>query len=479
MTIHVDRLLFAERAVILLESMLPIFFTNTLSKVKEEFRPLVPGKAGVYTCGLTVYDRGHIGNFRSFIFADVLRRVLEANGYDVKHVINITDVGHLVSDADEGEDKMEKGSKKLGKTAWEVAEEYTKLYLADSERLNLLEPTARPKATDHIAEQIEMIQVLEKNGHTYRISDGIYFDTSTLADYGRLSGQKLEDKEGGARVQIGEKKNASDFALWKFSAEGENRQMEWPSPWGIGFPGWHIECSAMSEKYLGVPFDIHTGGIDHIAVHHENELAQTEGARGKLEANYWLHNEFLMVDGGKMSKSLGNGYNIGDIAEKGFSPMAFRYFILGAHYKTPQNFTWEAMTGAQNALDNLIDAVRELPKPGKLDEAAKEKFLTIVNNDLDTPNALAYLFEVLKDDSKPTVKAATLKFFDSVLGLGLDRYIGVPLVVPVEVQALIDERLEARKAKNWKESDRLRDVIAGLGFMVEDGKDGQKIREQR
>ncbi len=465
--------------------MMPIFFTNTLTKSREEFKPLAAGRAGIYTCGLTVYDRGHIGNFRSFIFADVLRRVLEANGYEVNHVINITDVGHLVSDADEGEDKMEKGSKRAGKTAWEVAEEYTKLYLADSERLNLLEPTHRPKATDHIAEQIEMIQALEKNGHTYKITDGIYFDTSTLADYGRLSGQKLEDKEGGVRVEIGEKRNASDFALWKFSAEGENRQMEWPSPWGVGFPGWHIECSAMSEKYLGVPFDIHTGGIDHIAVHHENELAQTEGAQGQLEANYWLHNEFLMVDGGKMSKSLGNGYTIADIAEKGFSPMAFRYFVLGAHYKTPQNFTWEAMQASQNALDNLIDAVRELPNP---ETSAKgfgdakpihQKFLELVNNDLDTPNALAYLFEVLKGESEPAVKAATLKFFDSVLGLGLDRYIGIPLVVPAEVQALVDERAEARKTKNWKESDRLRDVIAGLGFVVEDGKEGQKIRECR
>jgi len=457
-----------------------IFLTNTLTKKKEEFVPLVPGRAGIYTCGLTVYDRGHIGNFRSFIFADILRRVLEANDYAVKHVINITDVGHLVGDSDVGEDKMEKGSQKHGKTAWEVADEYTKLYLADSERLNLLEPTYRPKATDHIAEQIEMIEVLEKNGHAYRITDGIYFDTSTLADYGRLSGQKLEDKEGGVRVQIGEKRNASDFALWKFSPEGEKRQMEWPSPWGVGFPGWHIECSAMSEKYLGVPFDLHTGGIDHIAVHHENELAQTEGARGKLQANYWLHNEFLMVDGGKMSKSLGNTYSLDDIAAKGLSPMAFRYFILGAHYKTPQNFTWEALQASQNALDNLIHAVVELPKPGKIDEASKEKFLAIVNNDLDTPNALAYLFEVLKDeDTKPAAKAATLKFFDSVLGLGLGHYIGNPVIVPAEVQALADERIEARKAKNWKESDRLRDAIAQLGFIVEDGAGGQKIREER
>jgi len=466
--------------------MMSIFFTNTLSKQKEEFEPLISGKAGIYTCGPTVYDRAHIGNLRSFIFADVLRRIFEGNGYEVKHVVNITDVGHLVSDADEGEDKMEKGSKRAGKTAWEVADEYTKLYLADSERLNLLEPTVRPKATDHIKEQIEMIQALEKNGHTYRITDGIYFDTSTLADYGRLSGQKLDEKEGGARVQIGEKRNASDFALWKFSPEGEQRQMEWPSPWGVGFPGWHIECSAMSEKYLGVPFDIHTGGIDHIAVHHENELAQTEGARGKLEANYWLHNEFLMVDGGKMGKSLGNGYTLADIADKGFSPMAFRYFVLGAHYKTQQNFTWEAMQASQNALDNLIDAVRELPKP---EASAKgfgdakplqRRFIEIVNNDLDIPNALAQVFDVLKDGTiDASTKSATLKFFDSVLGLGLDRYIGIPLVVPIEVQSLVDERTEARKAKNWKESDRLRDVIVGLGFVVEDGKDGQKIRERR
>lgn len=460
--------------------MQPIFLSNTLSRKKEEFQPLQAKKAGIYTCGLTVYDRGHIGNFRAFLFADILRRALELNGYEVKHVVNITDVGHLVGDGNEGEDKLEKGSRRTGKTAWEVAEEYTKLYLADSERLNLLEPTVRPKATDHIPEQIEMIQALEKNGHTYRITDGIYFDVATLPDYGKLSGQSLDEKEGGARVEIGEKRHAADFALWKFSAEGEKRQMEWESPWGVGFPGWHIECSAMSEKYLGVPFDIHTGGADHVAVHHENEIAQTEGARGKLEANYWLHNEFLLVDGGKMSKSLGNGYTLDDIAAKGLSPLAFRYFVLGAHYKTQQNFTWEAMQASENALNNLIDTVRTWEAPGEIDQTFKEKFLACINNDVDTPNALALLWEAINDKAMPTsTKAATVLFFDQVFGLSLDAVVAKPLLVPSEVQALLDARAAARTAKDWKESDRLRDEIARLGFLVEDGKDGQSVREAR
>jgi cysteinyl-tRNA synthetase len=460
--------------------MMPIFLTNTLGKVKGEFVPLKEGKVGIYTCGPTVYDTASIGNFRSFIFADVLRRVFEANGYGVTQVMNITDVGHLVSDGDEGEDKLEKGAKREGKTAWEVAEEYTRIFLADIKKLNLLQPSVMPKATDHIAEQIAMIEKLEQKGFTYRITDGIYFDTSKLADYGKLSGQKMEDKEGGSRVDIGEKHQAADFALWKFSPEGEKRHMEWPSPWGVGFPGWHIECSAMSEKYLGVPFDIHTGGIDHIAVHHENEIAQTEGASGLLEANYWLHNEFLLVDGGKMSKSLGNTYSIDDLAAKGFSPLAFRYFVLGASYRVPQNFTFEALLGAQQAMNNIVDTVRTWDKPGVIDEAYKTKFLTAVNDDLDTPNGLAIMWDLIKNDALPSdVKSATLLAFDEVLGLALEDVVARPLNVPAEIETMLKEREEARASKDWKKSDEIRDDIATKGFLVEDTKDGQKLRERR
>lgn len=460
--------------------MSPIFLTNTLGRKKEEFQPLKKGKVGIYSCGPTVYDRASIGNFRSFLFADVLRRIFEANGYSVTQVMNITDVGHLVSDADEGEDKLEKGARREGKTAWEVAEEYTKLFLSDMKRLNILSPHVMPKATDHITEQIEMIQALERNGHTYRIHDGIYFDVTTLPGYGKLSGQNLEEKEGGARVDIGEKRHPADFALWKFSPEGTKRDMEWLSPWGVGFPGWHIECSAMSEKYLGVPFDIHTGGVDHIAVHHENEIAQTEGARGTVEAEYWLHNEFLLIDGGKMSKSLGNTYSIDDLEKEGISPLGFRYFVLGAHYRTPQNFTFEAAKGAQQSINNLVDIVREWDEPTEIDETAKERFLEKVNDDLDAANALAILWEVVKNNDLPSgVKAATVLFFDSVLGLALSDVISKPLFVPAEVENLMNERKEARSAKNWTRSDEIRDEIARLGFLVEDTKEGQRVRERR
>jgi cysteinyl-tRNA synthetase len=387
----------------------------------------------------------------------------------------------LVGDGSVGEDKLQVSSKKYGKTAWEIAAEYTKLFVDDTARLNILPPDVMPKATDHISEQIEMIQALEKNGHTYKAADGIYFDVSTLPDYGKLSGQKMEDKEGGARVDIGDKKNAADFALWKFCPEGEEkRHMEWLSPWGVGFPGWHIECSAMSEKYLGVPFDIHTGGIDHIAVHHENEIAQTAGARGKLEANYWLHNEFLLVDGGKMSKSLGNTYSLDDLEAKGFSPLAFRYFVLGAHYKTPQNFTFDALKAAEQALNNLVDEVRGLDKPGSVNEGYKERFLGAINDDLNTANALAVLWELVKDTAIPSAeKAATILFFDEVFGLRLKEVVATPLVVPVGVMDMLDDRAKARALKDFKKSDEIRGEILLNGFIVEDTKDGQRLRERR
>ncbi len=452
--------------------------TNTLGREKQEFTPIHAGKVGMYVCGPTVYQTASIGNFRAFIIGDILRRVLAFNGYEVKQVMNITDVGHLVGDGDEGEDKMMVSMKKEGKTAWEIAEFYTKQFLVDMQALNILPPNHMPKATEHIPEQIEMIQEIEANGFAYQISDGIYFDTSKLENYGELSGQSLDEKEEGARVvKNPEKKNPTDFALWKFSPEDEQRQMEWESPWGKGFPGWHIECSAMSSKYLDDPFDIHTGGEDHIHVHHPNEMAQMEASHGNKEANYWIHNAFLMVDGGKMSKSLGNTYTVDDLEEKGFDPLAFRYFLLGAHYRTPQNFTWEALEAAQNALNNLRDTVREWNEPSASDDL--DRFQNIINNDLDLPGALAELWNVVNGDLDTSIKAAMLLKMDTVFGLGLESYVAKQLDAPIEVKDMLKARKEARESKDWTLSDTLRDEIQAAGFDVKDTADGQRLVEKR
>lgn len=457
-----------------------IQLTNTLGRKKELFTPIREGQVGIYACGPTVYDRASIGNLRSYVFADVLRRMFEATGNKVTMVMNITDVGHLVGDGDVGEDKLELSSRKTGMTAWDIATKFTELFVQDMGKLNIRTPEVMPKATDHIAEQIAMIQSIEQAGFTYTTSDGVYFDTSKLENYGQLSGQKLEEKEGGARVDVGEKKHPSDFALWKFSPEGEKRHMEWESPWGKGFPGWHIECSAMSEKYLGVPFDIHTGGIDHIAVHHENEIAQTFAARGVLEANIWLHNEFLQVDGGKMSKSLGNTYSLDDLAEHGIEPLAYRLFLLGAHYRSPLNFTWESVGAAQNAFAKLCDICRDLPKPsGEADAESMARFMAAIVDDLNTPSALAEFWNTVNSDLDPSTKSATLLAMDEVLGLALEDVIGRPVVVPEAVQRLLVEREKARAAKDWEQSDELRDAIAQLGYLVEDKPEGQRVKELR
>lgn len=466
-----------------------LHFYNTLTRRRQTFEPIKAGRVGLYTCGPTVYWFAHIGNLRAYLFADVLRRTLEFNGFHVMHILNITDVGHLVGDGDEGEDKLEVGSKREGKTAWEIAEFYTQAFLSDSGALNILPATKYTKATDHIPEQIAMIAALEKNGYTYLTSDGVYFDTSKLERYGRLGGQKAGEKAAGARVEMGEKKHVTDFALWKLSVRQDGhpeltegsplkRQMEWDSPWGVGFPGWHIECSAMSTKYLGPMFDIHTGGIDHIPVHHENELAQTEGAYGTLQANYWLHSEFLTVDGGKMSKSLGNLFTLDDLAQKGFEPLAYRYFVLGAHYRSKLNFTWEALEAAQNALRRLRSIVREWDAPGDVGCAEFENdFLAAVDDDLNTSQALALVWNLVEDKELPTkAKSRTLLFFDRVLGLNLDEMIGQPQTISAEVHALIKARDEARTNKDWKTSDDLRDEIVSYGFAVMDTADGTKVR---
>ncbi|MEK7452438.1 MAG: cysteine--tRNA ligase [Patescibacteria group bacterium] len=453
---------------------------NTLTRTKQDFIPIRAKQVGVYACGPTVYWFAHIGNMRAFLFADLLCRALRANGFDVKQVMNITDVGHLTGDTDEGEDKMIVAMQREGKTAYEIAKFYTQAFFSDIDRLNITHASYYPRATEHIAEQIEMIQTLEQNGFTYQTSDGMYFDTSLLEDYGKLSGQKSSEKKAGVRVSVGEKKNVTDFALWKFSpstGSGSKREMEWPSPWGMGFPGWHIECSAMSKKYLGVPFDIHTGGIDHIAVHHENEIAQTQGAEGKLEANYWMHNEFITVDGGKMSKSLGNIYTIDDLVSKGFDPLAFRYLCLQAHYRSKLNFTFEALEGAQNALRRLQNIVRIWDEPKIGCREFEQRFAEAMNDDLNTPEALAIVWQLIDFDAPTSAKAKTLLQFDSILGLNLDKYIGHAIEIPETVLQLVVEREQARSEKEWKRSDELREEIAVLGFVVEDTAEGTKVRE--
>jgi cysteinyl-tRNA synthetase len=448
---------------------------NTATRTLEEVQPIKLGHIGMYACGPTVYQRAHIGNLRAYLMEDVLRRTIEANGISVRHVVNITDVGHLTDDADAGQDKMEKASQTTGESAWEIARRFTNLFIEDLKRLGIEMPTVMPKATENIPEQIEIIQKLEEKDFAYKTTDGIYFDTAKFTDYGKLSGQPLEEKEEGARIATNvEKRNPTDFALWKFSPTNEKRQMEWSSPWGIGFPGWHIECSAMARKELGQPFDIHAGGVDHIPVHHENEIAQSVAAYGEKLANLWFHVEFLLVDGQKMSKSLGNTFTLDDLAEKGFDAFDLRYFLLGAHYRQKQNFTWEALQAAKNARRKLIQTVRDWKTPliGCVDLEAE--FLLAMHDDLNTPKALAVVWKTVDADRPSEEKAETILKMDAILGLGLKDVVGKAIAVPSNIQNLMDARQMARDEKNWSESDRLRDEIAELGWAVEDGKDGQK-----
>lgn len=445
---------------------------NSLHKQEEIFEPLHPGKVGLYTCGPTVYNPLTLGNWRAFLFEDTLKRFLMWSDFQVNHVMNITDVGHLVGDGDEGEDKVEREAAKRGMSAWELARFHETAFLEDMDRLNIVRPTVLPRATEHIPEQIALVQQLERGGFTYRTSDGIYFDTHAFPAYGALSGQRLEEKEAGARVAVNvEKRNPSDFALWKFSPHADTsikRQMEWESPWGVGFPGWHIECSAMSVKYLGQPFDIHCGGVDHIPVHHENEIAQSEAATGEPLARYWMHNEFLLIDGGRMGKSLGNAYTLQDVMGKGFDPLAYRYFCLGAHYRSKLNFTWDGLMGASQALKKLRFALHACAPGSVLDQKVLASFREALETDLNTPQALAVLWDFLKSSASPEVKGATIEKMDEVFGLGLHQEIGKRIEIPYEIQVLAEERQVARTKKDWAESDRLRLQLKQRGWMVED-----------
>jgi len=459
----------------------PLQLYDNFTRTLRPFAPLHPtGEVGLYTCGPTVYDYQHIGNYRTFLFEDVLKRILEWNGYRVRHVMNITDVGHLTSDADTGEDKMEKGARRTGKTAWEIAQLYTDAFIADLKTLNIESPAVLCRATDHIREQIDFIADIEQNGFAYRTSDGIYFDTSKQPDYGHLARLDVNGQEAGKRVDPGEKRSPTDFALWKFSPPGGKRQMEWDSPWGKGFPGWHIECSAMAQKYLGDYFDIHCGGEDHIPVHHTNEIAQTEARVGTRLANFWLHGYFLLSNDAKMAKSAGEFLRIAFLVERGYDPLAYRYLCLTAHYRGQLNFTWDALDSAAIALDRMRNGVHALREAGAAppDAALTERFTNEINDDLNLPRALAVAWETLRGDPPPAVKRATMLQFDRIFGLGLAAWVPKLETAPDAVTALAEARLAARRAKNWADADRLRAELHAAGWEMEDRSDGYALKRR-
>ena len=459
----------------------PLVLYDNFTRSLRAFAPLVPdGQVGMYTCGPTVYDYQHIGNYRTFLFEDVLKRVLSWNGYRVRHVMNVTDVGHLTSDADTGEDKMEKGARRTGKSAWEIAALYTRAFEDDLAALHILPPDVLCRATDHIPEQIAFIADLEQRGYTYRTADGIYFDTSRQPDYGYLARLDRKGLEAGKRVDLGDKRHATDFALWKFSPPGSTRQMEWESPWGKGFPGWHIECSAMAQRYLGDYFDIHCGGEDHIPVHHTNEIAQTEARVGTRLANFWMHGYFLLANDAKMAKSAGEFLRLVALVERGYDPLAYRYLCLTGHYRTQLNFTWEAQDAAATGLARMRTAFHALPADANVaaDEALVARFTEEINDDLNMPRALALAWETLRGDLPGAVKRATLARFDEVFGLGLAAWKPVAEAIPADVEALARRRAEARKAKDYAEADRLRAELHAAGYEMEDRPDGYSVKRR-
>ncbi len=450
---------------------------NTLTRQKEEFKSIDKNRVRMYSCGPTVYYFAHIGNLRAYLFMDNLRRVLKYNGYEVLHAMNITDVGHLESDADEGEDKMLKAARRENKDPYEIAKFYTERFLTDLEKLNIDMPEIICKATDHIKEMEEYVQKIIENGYAYETKDTIYFDTSKLDKYGILSNINVDEQKAGARVEFDtEKKNVTDFALWIKAPE--NHIMKWDTFWGKCYPGWHIECSAMSRKYLGELFDIHTGGIDHIPIHHENEIAQSKGYSGHIPANWWMHCEFLLIDGGKMSKSLNNVYTLSDLEEKGFTALDYRMFNFTSHYRNKLNFTWKSLEAAKIALSRLKEAYRKHASgQEKVDsqviEEYKRKFNEAINDDLNMPLAMGIVWEVAKNQTKSKQFAELLLKFDEVLGLKIDSEEKIEL--PSEIKQLVEERKNARANKDWKKSDELRDILSEKGYIVKDTKDGMEI----
>ena len=455
---------------------------NTLTRKKEEFVPLKKGTVKMYSCGPTVYNYAHIGNMRAYIFMDTLRKVLKYNGYKVKHVMNITDVGHLVSDADEGEDKMAKTARIENRSVYEIAKEYTDAFMKDIKALNIDTPEHIAKATEHIREMEIYVNDIVKNGYAYETSKGVYSDTSKLPNYGKmLSNNNIDDLKAGARVEVDtEKRNPQDFALW-IKAPKEHI-MKWNSKWGLCYPGWHIECSAMSRKYLGDKFDIHTGGVDHIPIHHENEIAQSIGATGHNLANYWMHVEFLLIDGGKMSKSLGNVYTLNDLKAKGIDALSYRYFTYSSHYRNKLNFTWDAIKSAKNSLNKLRDMIalhkgvnKKIDK--NIISKYEEQFLDAINDDMNMPVAISIVWEIAKEKEKSNDFYELIKKFDSVLSLDLDKNDKEDINIPEDIKLILNERKDARKNKNFAKSDELRDKLKELGYIVKDTKDGQIIEK--
>ncbi len=455
---------------------------NTLTRKKEEFKPLNEKEIRMYSCGPTVYYFAHIGNLRAYLFMDNLRRVLKYNGYNLKHVMNITDVGHLVSDADEGEDKMMKAAKRENKNPFEIAEFYMNAFLADIDKLNVDRPEIIARATEHIDVMEEYVKKIIENGFSYQTEDTVYFDTSKLDKYGVLSNRNVDEQKAGARVEFDQnKKNISDFAIWIKAPE--NHIMKWDSFFGKSYPGWHLECSAMGYKYLGEQFDIHTGGVDHIPIHHENEIAQSKGFSGKLPANYWMHVEFLQINGGKMSKSLNNLYTLKDLEEKGYEPLVYRMFNYTSNYRAQINFTFEAMDAAKVALNRLREGYLKHLEGNEdvSDELIKdyeEKFLDAINDDLNMPVAMSVVWDVVKNPNKSKKLQNLLLKFDEVLGLDLKNYKKQENVLPEEITDLVNQRNEARANKNWAESDRLRDLLIEKGYIVKDSKEGTIVEKQ-
>lgn len=464
---------------------------NTLSRKVEEFKPINPNLVTMYTCGPTVYNYVHIGNFRTYTTADILLRTLKYNGYKIKYIMNITDVGHLtgdnLGDADVGEDRLEKAARAEHKTAWDVAERYTKIFLQDYEKLNLTLPDKFTKATDYIQEQINLINILKKKGYTYIIDDGVYFDTAKFPEYGKLSFLDLKNLRPASRIEPNpQKKNPSDFALWKFTPRPGSgqapRQMEWDSPWAPpgargkarGFPGWHIECSAMSMKNLGETIDIHVGGEDLAATHHPNEIAQSEAATDKEFVRYWVHGAFLLVDSGRMGRSIGNTYTITDLEKKGFKPLALRYLYLTAKYGDKLNFTWDSLQSAQNALNNLYAQVSSFEEPKGGSPDFEEKFLEVINNDLKLPQALSVVWELVRSQTiASSAKMASLEKMDQVLGLDLTKQ---KKPRPAEIKKLISQREEARESKDFELADKIRKQLFDKGFEIEDTPLGPRLK---
>jgi cysteinyl-tRNA synthetase len=455
---------------------------NTLTRKKEVFVPIKKGEVSIYSCGPTVYSYQHIGNLRTSVNNDMLKRLFLYNGYKVKHIINVTDVGHLTSDADTGEDKIERAAIQQEKTAKEISNFYFSIFKEDLKKMNVIPPSLWPKATEHIKEMISLIKILEKKGYTYKTSDGIYFDTSKSKEYGKLTRLKKEGLKAGKRISIGEKKSKTDFALWKFSEKAGRRQQEWNSPWGIGFPGWHIECSVMATKYLGKQIDIHTGGQEHIPVHHTNEIAQSEaGFEKKPWVKYWIHFAWLLFHGEKISKSKGGTYLLSDLEKENYDPLALRYLYLTTHYKKPLNFSFDVLNYAQNAYNRLKNILSELKKSSnkknqKNIELAKKQFLEIINDDFNSPKALSYLWDILRDNRLNNSEKYELAIdFDRFFGLGLDKE--EKLEIPGEVRQLIKDREEMRKKKNFEEADNIRNRIRKMGYAIEDREGKVKIKK--